>query len=239
MTSDPNADKLDAFEARIGYRFENRELLMESLTHPSLNARSPEISRDYQRLEFLGDAVIQYLVTRELFHTHPNDNEGDLTRNRSALTRGVSLARLAREIGLPDLMRMSEAEHANEGHQRTSALEDGFEALVGAMHEDAGLEKTAQVVMSWYGTLRERLEPLKNSQNPKGRLQEKVQPVFGNKALVYKVVRMEGDPHRREFEIEVSLEGKTLGAGTGSSKKQAEEIAAQQALDLLETEGLP
>lgn len=239
MTSDPNADKLDAFEVSIGYHFNDRELLVESLTHPSLNARSPEVSRDYQRLEFLGDAVIQYLVTRELFHIHPNDSEGDLTRNRSALTRGVSLARLAREIGLPDLMRMSEAEHANEGHQRTSALEDGFEALVGAIHEDAGLERTAQIVMGWYGALQDRLKPLQKWQNPKGRLQEKVQPSYGNNALVYQVVRMEGDPHCREFEVEVSLEGKTLGTGTGPSKKQAEEIAARQAIESLKTEGLP
>ncbi len=239
MTSDPNADKLDAFEQRIGYRFSDRTLLVESLTHPSLNARSPEGSRDYQRLEFLGDAVIQYLVTRDLFRTHPEDSEGDLTRNRSALTRGVSLAHLAREIGLPDLLRMSLAEHANEGHQRTSALEDALEALVGAIHEDAGLERTSEVVLGWYGPLTERLEPLRKWQNPKGRLQEKVQPTYGNNALLYEVVGMTGNPHRREFEVEVSLQGKPLGKGLGHSKKQAEELAAQQAIDRLDTEGLP
>lgn len=239
MTSDPHADKLDAFEASIGYCFNNRQLLIESLTHPSLNVRSARVARDYQRLEFLGDAVIQYLVTRDLFRSHPDDSEGALTRNRSALTRGVSLASLAREIGLPDLMRMSEAEHANEGHHRNSALEDGFEALVGALHEDAGLAQTAEIVLGWYGSLQERLEPLKKWQNPKGRLQERVQPVYGNTALIYRVVREDGDPHCREFEIEVSLKGKPLGTGIGSTKRKAEEIAALSAMETLDTEGLP
>jgi ribonuclease-3 len=238
MTPDPQADKLDAFEASIGYRFKNRQLLIESLTHPSLNVRSSDEGRDYQRLEFLGDAVIQYLLTRELYHQHREDNEDALTRDRSALARGVSLAGIAREIGLPDVLRMSDGEYARDGHQRTSALEDGLEALIGALHEDAGLERTAEIVLGWYGPLQRRLEPLKKWQNPKGRLQEKVQPVYGTNPLVYRVVRTLGDPHCREFEVEVSLEGRLLGTGAGSTKRKAEETAAMEALETLETEGL-
>jgi len=233
---DINANKLTAFEKRIGHRFSNRGLLIESLTHPSLNARRSDDSRDYQRLEFLGDAVIQLVVTRELFRCFPNDSEGALTRNRSALTRGEFLARLAREIGLQDMVRMSDAEHASKGHLRTSALEDALEALVGAIHEDSDLERVSAIVLSWYGPIWDRLEPLQERQNPKGRLQEKVQPAHGNNALVYRVVQMVGDPHQRKFEVEVSLDDRSLGNGVGNSKKQAEEQAALEALDLLERE---
>jgi ribonuclease-3 len=232
-------EKLDAFEARIGHRFANRDLLTESLTHPSLNARQTSESRDYQRLEFLGDAVIQYVITRALFTGFPEKNEGALTRSRSALTRGAFLAGLAREIGLPDLLRMSEAEHALDGHRRSSALEDGLEALVGAIHEDAGLETAASAVLTWYGPLAERLAPLQDHHNPKGRLQEKVQPQFGNHALAYQVIREEGDAHRREFAVEVHLNGERIGSGTGSSKKKAEERAARAALETLRARELP
>lgn len=236
MTMDLTAEKLTAFEETIGHRFSNRELLIESLTHPSLNARQTDDSPDYQRLEFLGDAVIQFVVTRELFRSFPTDSEGALTRNRSALTRGEFLALLAREIGLHDMLRMSDAEHASQGHLRRSALEDALEALVGAIHEDSGLERASEVVLSWYGPIGDRLEPLQKRQNPKGRLQERVQPLHGNNALVYRVVRMDGDPHQREFEVEVSLLEQPLGFGVGHSKRQAEEQAAREALDRLEQE---
>jgi len=232
----PPPDVLTVFEERIGYRFSDRNLLLESLTHPSLNARQTARSRDYQRLEFLGDAVIQLLITRELFQSFPEDSEGPLTRKRSALTRGKFLARLAREIGLHHILRMSEAERAARGHLRISALEDAFEALVGAIHEDSGLERASEVVLSWYGPLRDRLKPLQERQNPKGRLQEKVQPLHGNNALVYRVVKMEGDPHQRNFEVEVRLLDRPIGHGVGSSKKQAEEQAAHEALGRFEPE---
>ncbi len=236
MTMDLTDEKLTAFEEKIGHRFSNRELLIESLTHPSLNARRTDDSRDYQRLEFLGDAVIQLVVTRELFRSFPIDNEGSLTRNRSALTRGDFLALLAREIGLQDMLLMSEAEHASWGNLRTSALEDALEALVGAIHEDSDLVRVAEIVRSWYGPIGNRLEPLQKQQNPKGRLQARVQPLHGNNALVYRVVRMEGDPHQRMFEVEVTLLDRPLGRGLGHSKKQAEEQAAGEALDRLERE---
>ena len=236
---DHSKNKLDAFEERIGYRFGQRELLIESLTHPSLNARPSAETRDYQRLEFLGDTVIQYVVTRELFGAFPTENEGDLTRSRSALTRGASLANLAREIGLPDLLRMSEAEHAMEGHLRNSALEDGLEALVGAIHQDGGLEAAAAAVMRWYGSLSDRVAPLRRWQNPKGRLQERIQPLHGNNALTYEIVHTEGEAHRREFEVGVSLLGERIGTGRGKSKKQAEELAARAALDHLDARGIP
>ncbi len=236
MTMDLIPEKLTTFEETIGYRFSNRELLIESLTHPSLNARRTDDSRDYQRLEFLGDAVIQLVVTRVLFRSFPDDNEGSLTRNRSALTRGEFLARLAREINLHDMLQMSDAEHASWGNLRTSALEDALEALVGAIHEDSGLEQASKVVLSWYGPIGDRLEPLQKRQNPKGCLQEKVQPRHGNNALVYRIVRTDGDPHRRRFEVEVTLLDQSLGHGVGNSKKQAEEQAALEALDHLERE---
>jgi ribonuclease-3 len=119
-----------------------------------------------------------------------------------------------------------------QGHLRLSALEDAFEALVGAIFTDTenDLGKTADIVLSWYGDVSVHLHNQEQDLNPKGRLQEIIQPKHGNDALSYVVIRMDGEPHEREFEIEVFLFDQSLGSGIGKSKKEAEEEAARQAL---------
>ncbi len=216
------------FEGQIGYSFKNKDLLIESLTHPSF---SPE-KQNNQRLEFLGDAVIQLILTRKFFVEYPTEREGILRRYRTTLAQGSFLTHLALKLGIDKVLQVSPAERSVQGHLRSAALEDAFEALVGAIFTDteSDLTKTTDIILSWYGDISAHLQNQEETLNPKGRLQELIQPKHGNDALSYVVVRMEGQPHEREFEVEVFLFDQSLGFGLGKSKKEAEEEAARQAL---------
>jgi ribonuclease-3 len=161
-----------------------------------------------------------------------------LSKRRSTLATGVFLDEHAREHGLDRCLLLGASEEATGGRQRASALEDAFEALVGALYLDSDLATTRRIVLGLYGDLPERLRSTENEDNPKGRLQELVQPRHGNQALRYDVVATEGEDHARAFEVVVSLHERPLGRGRGTSKKLAEEAAARAALDTLKA-GLP
>ncbi len=186
-----------------------------------------------QRLEFLGDAVLQILLAEELFDRSPDEREGFLSRRRALLVNGTVLAQLASEIGLADCLRLGASEESTGGRQRASSLGDAFEALVGALYRDSDIDQARRTVLRIYGDLEQRLAPLEEGENPKGRLQELVQPVHGNNALRYEVVRVEGQDHARDYEITVYLLDRPLGSGRGASKKSAEEAAARAALATL------
>jgi len=218
-------------QARLGYEFRDRALLERALTHPSYLHDHPEAGESNQRLEFLGDAVLQLILTTALFGLFPEAREGVLTKRRAALGRGIFLAGLAREIGLEEALRLGANEEATGGRLRDSALEDAFEALIGALFLDGGLEAARAAVLGIYGSLPARLGALEGSDNPKGRLQELVQPAHGNEALRYELVRADGADHARAFEVAVFLKDRLLGAGRGTSKKLAEEAAARAALE--------
>src|SRR5687767_15223404 len=181
-------------------------------------------------MEFLGDAVLQLILTEALFELFPGDREGLLSKRRAALANGVFLARLAREIGLDRALRLGASEESTGGRMRAAALEDAFEALVGAIYLDADFRATRRVVLGIYRDLPERLAAVEDVENPKGRLQELVQPVHGNTALRYEVLSIQGEDHAREYEVAVYLHDRQLGSGRGTSKKQAEEAAARGAL---------
>jgi len=221
-----------ALESRVGHVFRDRSLLERALTHPSLLPvlRGAESN---QRLEFLGDAVLQLLLSEALYAEFPSEREGVLSRRRAILANGTTLALLARELGLDQALRLGPSEESSGGRHRTSALGDAFEALLGAVYLDAGLEAARAVVRAAYGPLPERLAALGDEKTPKSRLQELVQPRHGNDALTYQVVATEGEDHRRTFEVSVSLLGREIGRGRGSSKKAAEEAAAEAALRTL------
>jgi ribonuclease-3 len=222
-----------ALESRVGHVFRDRSLLERALTHPSLLPvlRGAESN---QRLEFLGDAVLQLLLSEALYAEFPSEREGVLSRRRAILANGTTLALLARELGLDQALRLGPSEESSGGRQRTSALGDAFEALLGAVYLDAGLEAARAVVRAAYGPLPERLAALGDEKTPKSRLQELVQPRHGNDALTYQVVATEGEDHRRTFEVSVSLLGREIGRGRGSSKKAAEEAAAEAGLREME-----
>jgi ribonuclease-3 len=219
---------LGELEQRLGHRFADRALLEESLTHPSHTQIVPGPSN--QRLEFLGDAVLQLIVSTALFEAFPGEREGVLSRRRSVLTKGDFLVKVALELGIDRALRLSHAEEATGGRTRASTLEDGFEAVVGALYIDAGLEETRRHLLRWYGPLDARLEGHEQRENPKGRLQELVQPAHGNDALRYEMHRIEGAPHERSFDVHLHFRGRKVAEGHGSSKKEAEENAARAAL---------
>jgi len=219
---------LEELEKRLGYQFKNRGLLEESLTHPSLAQLEPGASN--QRLEFLGDAVLQLIVSTALFKAFPDDREGMLSRRRAVLTKGDFQVKIALELGIDRALRMSPAEEAAGGRTRASSLEDAFEALVGALFLDAGLMSARPHVLRWYGPLATRLDGLEQAENPKGRLQELVQPKHGNASLRYELHRLKGAPHARTFDIHLYFLGRKIAEGQGFSKKEAEEDAARAAL---------
>ncbi|HEY1848181.1 MAG TPA: ribonuclease III [Opitutaceae bacterium] len=226
---------LQALEERIGYVFRNRALLEEALTHRSWLFDHPQGGPNNQRLEFLGDSVLQFVLTQALFELYPSDPEGDLSRRRALLSGGRFLVTLARELGLDRCLRLGANEEATGGRTRDAALEDALEALIGAIYLDGGHEAARQVLLGLYGDLTRRLAGHEDEANPKGRLQELVHATQSSSALRYTVVATEGADHARRFEVAVDLNERRLGTGQGLSKKEAEEDAARAALAQLKT----
>jgi len=216
---------------KLGHCFSDPALLRLALTHPSWLQEHPEETGTNQRLEFLGDAVIQLILTEALYQRYPDEREGVLSRHRAALSKGHFLAGLARELDLGVHLRLAASEEQTGGRDKPAALEDAFEAVIGAVYVDAGLEPTRAILLRHYGDLADRLARVAPAENPKGRLQERIQPTHGNNALRYDVVHVAGEDHEREYEARVFLHDQELGSGRGSSKKSAEEVAARAALE--------
>jgi len=225
-----HARQLTALQQRIGYRFKEPALLIEALTHGSYLQDHPEAGPHHQRLEYLGDSVLQFILTVALYHEFPDEREGVLSRRRAVLAKGGFLTQMARDLGLDACLRLNKSEEDAGGRQRASILEDAFEALIGALYLDSDLPTTQSLVLAWYGPLTTRLAGSEEGDNPKGRLQELIQPTHGNTALSYAVTSTSGPRHARVYEVDVLLEGTKIGSGSGSSKKVAEEAAARVAL---------
>lgn len=227
-----DGEPFTALENRLGYHFTDSSLLLRALTHPSYTQQSETPNLNNQRLEFLGDAVLGMILAEELFEQMPAQREGVLTRYRSILVNGTQLARLARELGLNAFIRLSDSERVAGGELgRDSILEDAFEAVIGAIYLDSDLGQTRDCVLRWYGDLQERLSLSLRDHNPKGQLQELLQPHLGNECIDYTVVSSHGPDHNKVFEVEVRVAGEVWGGGSGSSKKEAEEVAAREALE--------
>jgi ribonuclease-3 len=228
--------KLDALQQRLGYRFRSAALLTEALTHPSYLQDHPDAAPHNQRLEFLGDTVLQFILTEALYREFSTEREGVLSRRRAVLSKGGFLTQMARDLGIDEALHLSQSEGDMGGRARASILEDGFEAVVGALYLDSDLATARERVLAWYGPLANRLATSEDAENPKGRLQELIQPSHGNTALRYEVLTTTGPRHANEFEVAVFLHDRPLGTGRGSSKKAAEEMAARVALTTLRTE---
>ena len=232
-----NLPSLDRLQTRLGYTFRQPALLDRALTHLSYLQDHPTVGEGNQRLEFLGDSVLQLTLSEALFELYPDEREGALSKRRSALAKGRFLSLLARELGLDTELRLGQSEENTGGRQRASILEDAFEAVVGALYLDSDFATARRVVLAWYGPLPERLAALLAEENPKGRLQELLQAIHGNHALRYEVARTDGTPHEPEYEVNVYLRDTLLGTGRGNSKKLAEEAAARVALTGIEAGG--
>ena len=223
---------LGQLQTRLSYSFRDESLLRLALTHPSLAHESGEPTPHNQRLEFLGDAVLQLVLTEKLFALFPAFDEGQLSKSRAKLVNGETLAGLGRALGLGQYLILSRGEDGNGGRERSSTLADAFEAVLGAIYLDAGLAVVRDVILREFEPALGGLETLPGIDNPKGELQELLQAKSAS-APEYLVVSATGPDHDRVFECTVQHGGIELARGTGRSKKAAESEAALAALKKL------
>ena len=217
----------------IDHTFKNPALLTEALTHPSLAHERDDGVVHNQRLEFLGDAVLQLALTDHVYEQYPLSAEGKLTQARAHLANRHTLHRRAQAIDLGKYLLLGKGEEASGGRHRLSNLADAFEALLGAVYLDGGIRAARKFVKHQFA---EELKGIKDAaprQNPKGLLQELLQTRSAANPQ-YRVIQETGPDHNKHFEAVVEWEGREIGRGTGSSKKHAEIIAAEAALQILE-----
>lgn len=220
---------IQSLEEQFGYQFQNPLLLAEALTHPSLAYETHRAHFDNQRLEFLGDAVLQLIFTHELFRTFIDYNEGNLTKLRARLVSRTALASYARVRGIGEHLLMGRGEEASGGRHRASTLSDAFEALIGAIYLDGGLEAARAVILRLCADDLARICDEPREVNPKGQLQEMLQALSATSPH-YTIIAEEGPDHQKKFMARVDWNGRTLGTGSGLSKKLAETAAAEAAL---------
>jgi len=220
---------LSLAEKIVGHRFSDRELLRRALTHPSaVEEKDPSLY--YERLEFLGDSILGFLIAENLFERFPTMPEGGMTRIKVSVVAGTVLSGVAEELGLVDALILGESERGTGRRGLASALENTYEALVAAMFLDAGLDAARGWVMSTLGPLINE-DAAFAPENPKSALQELVQSQ--GDVVTYRVESATGPPHDRVFTSVAQVAGTELGRGSGRSKKEAEAAAAQAALDRL------
>lgn len=223
-------------QEQLGYRFRDETLLTLALTHPSLLQDSPSILQSNERLEFLGDSVLNLVMAETLYRRFLDEPEGMLTRCRSALVKSHVLFAVAEASGLESALRLGRAEINSGERGRQSRLENALEALLGAVYLDGGLDAARAVIARLFGDLETRLAALLTGHNAKGRLQEWVQAHGGSVAdIVYQLDSVSGPDHARTYAITVLLRGAPAGSGAGTSRKSAEGHAAAAALERLET----
>lgn len=218
---------LSRLERRLGYTFRDQELLLLALTHRSFAGRNNE------RLEFLGDAILNFVAGEALFERFPQAREGQLSRLRARLVKGETLAVLARGFELGDFLRLGSGELKSGGFRRESILADALEALIGAIYLDAGMQAARERVLAWLDGEMQALTLVDTNKDPKTRLQEFLQS-RGGELPQYEVVDIQGEPHCRTFFVQCStalLNEATQGQG--ASRRIAEQVAAAAALTSL------
>lgn len=226
---------LDALEsprefcARTGLHFENMALLMRALTHRSYINEHPETLEDNERLEFLGDAILDFLVGDWLYHHMPEMDEGRLTSLRSALVRNTHLAVFARHLGLGKALRLGHGEDESGGRRREHILGSAFEALVGALYIDQGLDAVRTLLYPLLQVAVDKILKENLDRDPKSLFQELMQ-ARGEGTPVYEVVDISGPDHARQYTVQTRVNGTLHGQGVGPSKQAASKAAARDAL---------
>ncbi|MBM7613627.1 ribonuclease III [Alkaliphilus hydrothermalis] len=222
-------EKLNAFQKKIGYRFNDVNLMMEALTHSSYANESKNKKHPYnERLEFLGDSVLSIIISDYIFHKYTHLPEGELTKVRANVVCEASLATGANKVGLGEFIMLGKGEDISGGRRRASILADAFEATIGAIYIDGGLEMARRFVLD---NLEDLIELAGNGElfkDYKTHLQELLQSKTTDK-IFYKVINEIGPDHDKTFEVEVWAGNQMLGTGEGKSKKEAEQNAAQVA----------
>jgi len=221
-------EELGDIEARLGYTFKDRGWLERALTHRSVPAKGTAGKNDYERLEFLGDAVLDLAVAHLLLEAHAEAREGELSKMRAALVNTASLAEIAKKINLGPCIRLSRGELANGGADRPSILADVCEALMGAVYREAGFEVALGCITRLFGEQISTVTP----RDPKTELQE-VLHTTGSSAPEYLLECVEGPEHAPVFVSVVKVDGQIVGRGRGATKKASQQSAASEALERL------
>ncbi len=220
-------DPIDKLENLLGYQFINQSYLDEALTHRSLG------HTNYERLEYLGDALLGFIIAEALYSRHPGANEGELTRLRASLVKGDTLAMLAKQLNLGSFIRLGGSELKSGGWRRNSILANSMEALIGAMYLDGGMDICRDTVLRIYDELLNKTTPDKLLKDPKTRLQEYLQ-ARQQPLPEYTVIREEGEAHQKTFIVRCTVPDTDISVQShGRSKRVAEQAAAQIALEKL------
>jgi len=220
---------LTVLENNLGITFKDKELLKSSMTHRSyLNEHPATAKISNERMEFLGDAIIEFLISRMLFERFPHSQEGILTASRSNIVQTKSLAQAAIKYDLGAYLLLSKGEEDGGGRKNLGLLENAFEALIGAIYLDQGLDKTAEFVTNYFDPIIKSLKP-SDLKDAKSLLQEITQEK-DRITPIYKILSQEGPDHAKIFTVAVFLDQEKMGEGSGLSKRKAEEEAAKEAL---------
>ena len=215
----------------LNYEFADGRLLEQALTHRSASGENNE------RLEFLGDAVLDFVISEVVFSTHPSASEGDLSRLRSSLVKDTSLAGLATDLGLGDFLILGSGERKTGGHRRESILADALEAIFGAVYLDSGFEAARDVIEKVFGERLSKFPDVGELRDPKTRLQEWLQArQLGLPS--YELIEVTGEPHRQTFEVSCDVgELADVTRGKGTTRRNAEQESAMKMLDALSRDG--
>ncbi len=225
---------LNDYATRLGVTFRDNSLLQRALTHRSyLNEHPDENLEDNERLEFLGDSVLDFIAAEWLYERFPQMSEGNLTRLRAGLVRNETLASYASAAGLNDMLLLGKGEEEHGGRTRLRNLGGAFEALAGALYLDQGMDAVRQFARPWFVPVLDEMLREQSDKDAKSRLQEWSQASL-NLTPIYRTVRVTGPDHAREFTIEVVIGDRVFGAGSGHNKQAAAQAAARAALEAIE-----
>jgi len=221
---------LKALEDILEYSFKDKNLLITALTHRSCLA-DPKVTESYERLEFLGDAILEMLISDYLFKQYPDKKEGFLTSARSAVVRTESLSQISKEFQINQFILISKGEESSNGRENPSTLEDVIESIMGALFCDGGIEATTIFFNKFILPKAENISEDK-LKDAKSTLQEKIQ-AKGLLSPIYQTISEKGPDHEKTFEVAVSINNIQIATGKGKSKQEAEQNSAQKALDLI------
>lgn len=219
----------DVLQTNLGYTFGRHNLLKHAITHASFvheQKLSPADSNE--RLEFLGDAVLELCISDFLYHRYPEMSEGDLTKKRAALVCETTLAKLARSLKLGGFILLGQGEASEGGREKDSILSDVMESIIGAIYLDGGIEEVRALILRLYEPIADKAT--RTTKDYKTALQERLQRK-SQKTAVYKIIDETGPAHKKIFTAQATHNGRILGTGTGGSKKIAEQEAARVALE--------
>ncbi len=222
---------MNELEKKINYKFKDKKYLNVALTHSSFANEKKDHTKSNERLEFLGDSVLSIVVSDYIFKKLPNLPEGELTKLRASLVCEKSLCEFAKELGLGDYLKLSKGEAKSGGASRASILSDAFEAVIASIYLDGGLEEAKKFILKYVIPAIENPKPVV-FRDYKTDLQEIIQK-NPEDVLEYVLVNESGPDHKKHFVVEVRLDNNVIGKGGGKSKKEAEQQAAREALELM------